>query len=375
MSISFDRTTCAICNFSLEHIYDTSKIPVILSCVDDISKTDDNIMSFSICKSCNTMQLDKLINLDILYSISHNTTSVGKTWENYFNLFIGKINDRIEDKNILEIGCPSGKLAMRCDNYKNWFIVDPNKNDDIKFKDNIIFVKGFFDDSFNLEDNVDVIIHSHLFEHIYEPNRFLKKCYEVLPADGEMIFGVPNMQNMVDKTLFVGIFFEHTIFLNKENISYLLNKNGFEIVEIIDYENHSTIYHTKKSTNVRCLSPLKIDNYKDVFFSVVNDYRNFIDRCNVEINNNKASDIYIFGASYNTQHLLFLGLKREYIKGILDNCKEKQGKYLYGTALKIYDPKELINTNNVIVIVKNGYYAQEVCSQLLSIDNKITIIK
>jgi len=53
-----------------------------------------------------------------------------------------------------------------------------------------------------------VIVHSHLFEHIYEPNLFLTKCYNLLDSDGEMFFGVPNIQNIADEQLcpFLGIF-------------------------------------------------------------------------------------------------------------------------------------------------------------------------
>jgi len=177
--------------------------------------------------------------LDILYAESHNHISVGKMWENYFKLFMHKINHIVKNKNILEIGDPSGKIALKADEYNKWFIVEPNKNPNIAFDKKIFFIESFFDDNFNINEKIDVIIHSHLFEHIYEPNNFLKKCYKVLNNEGDMFFGVPNMQHFTetDACPFLGIFFEHTIFLNKENISYLLNNNNFEIIEIIDFEN------------------------------------------------------------------------------------------------------------------------------------------
>ena len=360
------RESCAICNQELNHLYTLNKMPISLSCVE-LDAYKYNTLSFSKCSSCNTIQLNNLIPLDELYKHSHNTISVGKTWNNYFNVFIEKMQDIIIDKTILEIGCPSGKIARRCNNYNKWYIVEPNKNKDILFDDKIIFIETFFDNVV-IEENVDLIVHSHLFEHIYLPNEFLKKCNELLKDDGEMIFGVPDMQYMVDKTLFLGVFFEHTIFLNKENITYLLNKNGFEIIEIIDFENHSTIYHTKKTKPL--LNQIKIQDYSGIFFGLMDEYKLFIETCNRTIQQNK--EVYIFGASYNTQTLLFFGLNQK-IKGILDNCKEKWGKYFYGTSLKIFSP-EVLNDDSV-VILKNGYYSNEIYLQIKEINPNIFIIR
>jgi hypothetical protein len=61
----------------------------------------------------------------------------------------------------------------------------------------------------------------------------------------------------------------------------------------------------------------------------------------------------VFGASYNTQYLLALGLNTIKINGILDNCKEKQGKFLSGYALQIFSPDIIKDLSNCVVIIKN----------------------
>jgi predicted SAM-dependent methyltransferase len=322
--------------------------------------------------------LDHLIPLNVLYSESHNYKSVGKIWENYFSTFLCKINPIIKNKKILEIGCPSGKLALNSNEYQKWFIVEPNKNKTVVFNDKIHFIEHFFDDDFSIDEKVDIIIHSHLFEHIYTPNRFLQKCYEILTDEGEMIFGVPNMEHFknTDIVPFLGVFFEHTIFLCKENIGYLLDMNHFEIIDIIDYENHSTIYHCKKrneklqTTKTYKDQNIQIPNYLDSFINSIQKYKNFIEHCN-EIIEGCEKDVYLFGASYSTQFLLTLGMKR--VKGILDNSKEKHNTYFYGFDLMIYPPDIILN-NDCIVIIKNGYYSQEIYEQLKEINPAVTII-
>ena len=89
----------------------------------------------------------------------------------------------------------------------------------------------------------------------------------------------------------------------------------------------------------------------------------FVEKCNALVD----TRFYIFGACYNTQYLLALGLDSSKILGILDNCKEKQCKYLYGYDIKIYDPSVIKHTN-CSIILKSGYYSNEILKQILSIN-------
>ena len=93
------RRECAICSGILVSLYVIDKMPIKLLCGSE-SGGDCSPMSFSICQCCNTIQLDWLIPLDILYSSSHNTVSVGKTWEKYFEVFCSKVSEFVEGQEI-----------------------------------------------------------------------------------------------------------------------------------------------------------------------------------------------------------------------------------------------------------------------------------
>ena len=326
--MQINRLSCAICNSKLIHFYELNNYPIKFS-TTNFPVYDNYPLSFSQCSVCNTIQLDKLIPLPILYSDNHNYTSVGKTWNDYFNTICNKLFPIVNEKNVLEIGDPSGKIANKLTNYKKWYIVEPNKNKDIIFNDKVEFIEQFFDEFVNnrssqFDNKIDVIVHSHLFEHIYEPCSFLKKCYNILNENGEMCFGLPNMEYITTKELcpFVGLGFEHNIFLNKENIIYMLEKTGFELINIIYYKNHSVIYHCKKLNNpiFENIPPISIIDYKPCFFNVLKKYEKFISEYNKIIENNPDKKIYVFGASYYVQALFVLGLKIENVCGILDNC-------------------------------------------------------
>ena len=357
------RSRCVICNFNLKNIYVLNNVPVKLACTTHPVYNKDSL-SFAQCEECFTIQLDKLIPLDILYSESHNYTSIGRVWEEYFSLFYKKTNPIVNGKNVLEIGCPSGKIALHVTNYNKWYIVEPNKNPTIMFNDKITFIERFFDNDFVLDEEIHVIIHSHVFEHIYNFNDFLKKCNDILQPSGEMFFGIPNMEHFTTTDIcpFLGIFFEHTCFLNKDNVHMLLHNNNFEVIECIDYVNHSTLYHCRKKSIVNIIITHAITNYYDSFFNSIYIYNTFIERCN-NIIRHTIKKVYIFDASYNTQLLLSLGLDVKHISGLLDNCVEKQNKHFYGYNIIIYNPL-IIKESDCIIIIKNGYYTTEIIKQL-----------
>jgi len=367
------REQCCICLSNLDNIYKLDNIPIKLECISTYIECLETL-SFSQCITCNTIQLDKLIPLNVLYSESHNYSSVGITWNNYFKLFIDTIAPIIIGKNILEIGCPSGKIALKSKDYKHWYIVEPNKNPNITFDDSITFIENFFDNTLKIDDKIDVIIHSHLFEHIYEPSKFLINCSEILNEEGVMFFGIPNMEYLSETNIcpFLGVFFEHTIFLNKQNTAHLLTSHNFEIIEIIEYEKHSILFHCKKNSNLNKSENFSIANLRPLFFTTLQYFEMFIKRCN-DIINISTKYVYIFSASYNTQIILSMGLNKSKITGILDNCNEKQGKYLYGFNLNIFDPSVIID-KDCIVIIKNGYYMNEVLSQIMDINKNTEII-
>jgi hypothetical protein len=144
-------------------------------------------------------------------------------------------------------------------------------------------------------------------------------------------------------------------------------------LNILDYKNHSTIYHVKKTKNIKSVDLASVYNYYETFMNSISVFLNNIKYFNSIIEDTNKN-VYIFGASYNTQLLLTIGLNINKINGILDNCKDKQNKYLYGYNLLINNP-EITKENDCIVILHNGYYSNEIREQLKNINYNTEIIE
>ena len=330
-------------------------------------------MNFMKCSECGEIQIEELINLSELYYENHNIGIIGETWENHYNEFSKFISEKIINKTILEISDPSAKIAKKSKNFNHWYIVEPNP--DFTGNDNITFIKDFFDNTFDKINNVDIIIHSHLLEHIHKPNDFLKKCYELLKDDGSMFVSIPNMKFLLMNGFSPNniLHFEHTFYLDTEVLSILLNKNGFKIINETEFNNHSIFYEIKKDKkeNIKFESTIS-----DIFTENLTKNLNKIQKINdviIDLLKNDDYNVHIFGSHVMTQFYLYNGLNVS-INYVIDNSQNKIGYKLYGTNLMVSSPEIIKEGKHIVICSHTGVYYNEIIKQLKNINNSVFFI-
>lgn len=364
------RNDCQICGFNeLIEIFCMQKMPVRVGVSEDNSNFLYNDLIFVQCQKCNNIQLDNLVLPEIVYEVSHNKSIVGKTWINHNIEFANFIEKHIDSNyDIFEIGDPSAKIAsLLIENEKinSWHIIEPNF-ENLKIK-KIKFIRGYFDKNFNTDKKYDLIVLSHVFEHFIDFEFTISKMSEILKNDGKIIFSVPNMQHELDNQhlpLF-NMHFEHTIFLNKENIVELMKKNEFGLKEYFEYIHHSEFYVFKKEKNLtyNFENLMTIDFQKQISETInlkLNKLKHFQDA----ISSNKYDSFFIYGAHWQTQQYIRLGLDYKQLIGALDNDKLKIGKYLYGFDIKIFSNEILNDYKKPLVLCDMGAYTLEIKEQL-----------
>lgn len=360
------RNTDVITNSTnLEDLHTVTAVPILMSCTTDEESTDvKKDLIWQIGKESGVIQLKNLIPLDVLYSTPHSGTT-GKMWLQHhqeFSKFLNKFNPTT----VLEIGGAHGILATNYlkTNTIPWTIIEPNPFpvDNCPAK----FIKGFFDDTFAIDERVDTIVHSHVFEHLYEPNEFMQNISNMMHNGSKLIFSLPNLQTMLENKFTNCINFEHTIFLSELYVDYLLSKFGFKIIEKSYFKNHSIFYSTIRDNTV---IPIQLDaDLYDKNKQLYLDYVKYYEELVIELNNKSKRTtlpIYLFGAHVFSQYLLTVGLDSTKINSVLDNDSMKQGKRLYGTSLKIQSPQVLKNGQAMVVILKAGIYNEEIKQDIL----------
>ncbi len=217
-------------NFKL--LKSLKKFPVFMGVTNkspNTDKTED--MNWYIDKKYGLVQLKPVLPLSLIYQSTHTSGTVGKLWDLHHQKFAEFIKTQNINK-VFEIGGAKGILAEKYFNLKKkipWIIIEPNphpvKNCRAKF------IKGFYNNKLGKKYKDYHFIHSHVFEHVYDPNSFMKMLSLHVKKDHKLIFSIPNMRQMLIKKYSNFLNFEHTYYLNEKLCEYLLKKYGFKILK------------------------------------------------------------------------------------------------------------------------------------------------
>ena len=342
-----------------------------MGCVDTGDKNNDMFcdMDWGVSDSSGSLQLINLIDPDLLYQNHHNPGTIGKTWQEHhkkFHNFISK--DTFH--NVLEIGGASGSLIelfLPEEKEFNWTIIEPSTqqwtNDP-----RVDFVQGFFE-NYNFNKKFDTVVHSHVFEHIYDPLSFLNKVYDILEDGGSHYITMPNLRHWVEQGYLNALMFEHTLYIDDIVLKYMLNTAGFEIVDIV-IEPHSIFVHCKK--NKKSNVPLPDLSYvKETFVTFLNNLHTDVAAINTAIGDKQ---IYLFGGHVFSQYLLNAGLPESQVISILDNDPKKHNKRLYGTLLTVSPTSCLTDIDCPIVVLRGGPYTAEIKESILKINSTTVFV-
>jgi len=357
-------------NADLEPIFSIKNFPVFQGCVDS-NRVDDLLsdLDFYISPTSGMVQLNPLLPIDVIYQGEHNPGSVGQVWHRHHRCFAEFIN-KYWPKKIFEIGGSHGLLSENyytLDPNCDWTIIEPAPAPVVELRAKLI--TGFFDDSTCIDQNTDMVVHSHVLEHMYNPQEFFNNLSR-MPHETLMCFSIPNLNsNLLDKHT-NALSFEHTYLCVEEYVEYWLAQSDYQMLEKIYHDQHSIFYAAIKKQHVTKLEMPTLYNKNK---KLLDDFTAYYDKEISDINRvvqNWNGCVYLFGAHIFSQFLIAQGLKIEKIKCILDNSVLKQGLRLYGTNFSVASPKEI--EDNSLVILRTGSYTEEIKKDILTNINPTT---
>lgn len=361
-------------NSELEHLHTFKNVPVSMGCTsDDIANDIVSDQIWDICKNTGIIQLRNPLPLDIVYKFPHND-GIGEVWEKHYQTFRDFISS-CNVSSVVEIGGGAGRLGkLFLDKNPDckWTMIEPNHSYESIEIDGFKHVREWFTDDYDLGSDYDAIVHSHVFEHTYDPKQFLKTIHNQISEDKLHIFSFPNLKKFIENRFTNALNFEHTAFLTEDITDILLQEVGFSTIKKDYYGEHSIFYICKKCEPKVQYYPESIyHENRSIFLEYVSFYRKEIQDLNKKIETFDGN-IFLFGAHIFSQFLIFNGLNTDRILCILDNSQMKQGNRLYGTNLIVKSPKYLKDLDSVAVILKTATYNEEIKKEILStINNKV----
>ena len=361
----------------LEYLYRFNNFPVFMGCMNQPIKDDIlSDMQWEISKGSGVIQLKSLLPLDILYPESHGSGNVGSLWAEHHKE-LSRFIQQSEPNSVLEIGGAHGILSReyKKENSIGWTILEPNPSpaEGVDAK----FIKGFFDDKFIFVGEIDTIVHSHVFEHVYNPNEFINHISKFLKEGQKLIFSIPNMEEMLKRKYTNCINFEHTVLITEPYVDYLLSKHGFKQVSKKYFKDDHSIFYSyikDSKTEIIELPTTLYEHNKKMYLDYIDHHKKMIMDLNRKIKETDSEySIYLFGAHVFAQYLIEFGLDTSRVIYLLDNDINKQGKRLYGTNMIVKSPKILKDVAKPIVILKAGIYDEEIKKDIVKNINSRTV--
>jgi 2-polyprenyl-3-methyl-5-hydroxy-6-metoxy-1,4-benzoquinol methylase len=375
-----DRSQCAICEFpEFKEILLLEQFPAYMGTTskhqsDDVYKDQLWIE----CNQCGCLQLKNLAPLSLVYQDNHHDAPIGKLWESHHSAFADFIKSKtLNDHLFLEIGCAHGYLAellLKDNESAQYYMIEPSPT---RMPNRVTMIKGFVENNLDLVSKQEIIIHSHVLEHLYEPRRTFLSIAQAMSMNSKMFISIPNIPKLIELRGTNSLNFEHTYLLTRSVVEYFAKSSGLEVLEIREYEQHSIFFCLEKIHSLNMApnsSTLALYPYSDKFKKMWEDLRYFVKEVNEDLKISKGSN-FLFGAHIFSQGLLALGLDQNSIHGILDNSQNKQGSRLYGTNLKVFSPNLLQGIALPTVILVSSHYQDEIRKQILGINPSTRILE
>lgn len=351
------RNVCVICeNTEFEIIEIFNNFPVKAICTNNMRDLFYN-KTIIYCKYCGCCQLKYLVNSNELYNTEYINSTFSPAWTDhhiYFRDFI--LSSNPNSSNFLEIGANTGTLyTLLVDKVpiKSYTTLDMYHNSNLP-KD-IKFIQGNCESyDFTKEYNTHIIL-SHVFEHLYNPNNFLKQICK--SSITHIYISIPNFDRLIQEESITILHSQHTFYCGQAHIEYLFAKYGFQITNRIEYNGSFASFMClfQKCTNISIQMPFinKIN--------WINIYKNNVELLrNIEISPNT----YIMPSGLYGLYIYYFIKNKDNILGFLDNDKRRHGKRLYGTNKNVYMPCE-INKHDTYIFLCINPYQNEILESLL----------
>lgn len=194
------------------------------------------------------------------------------------------------------------------------------------------------------KDNYDIVILTHVLEHLYNPIEVLKRIDLILNKDGLLLIEVPLFTN--EELLPEGYFtFEHINYFSHTSLKNTVEAAGFEIVGEVEDDYETDIYPIQRLVAQRgaksTREPIKEVNWaKSVINNYVKNEMNIWNDFSSKINEfiPKMKDYVIWASGIHTSQLLCRCKLNKMPIAIVDTDIQKWGLKIKG--IQVISPDE-----------------------------------
>ena len=255
----------------------------------------------------------------------------------------------LKGKSIVEVGCGQGEFLAVFEEFPVIASGIENNENLVQSaqKRGLHVTKNFAENENTVLSGApyDAFTSFNFLEHQPNPNGMLQAIYNNLTEDGVGLITVPSFEYIMDNDGFYELIRDHLAYYTFETLEFLLNKNGFVVLEqeMVNRDTISVIVKKRKKMNVDNLKR----NHERVSIQV-NDYINSYTK--------DGKKVALWGASHQGFTIASTTNLKEKISYIIDSADFKQGKLSPASQIPIVAPDYYFaDPVDAIIIVAPGY--------------------
>lgn len=376
---------CPICNSE-------NNIQVFSQKFDNLIElnTDEYIQKIVICKDCGFVfnnpcpsyaELSKHYtswsNYEIPQTKGKASSEMANKWLRTFN-FVKKSFPENFRGYALEVGCATA-FGLSIFKSNGWDVIglDPSEKATELAKEQygIEVIKSLFDINLFKGKKFDLIIFSHVLEHIISPDELVKELIPILRPNGLVYIEVPNMSN---PDVPIGYFtYEHLNYFTPTALTNLMGANGYDLDRMEQFAGSmeiepfypviSALYKVQKANGS---GYVPINDFEMSSSSVTNYIKNqniqgekISQKIDTVMKKYSPERIALWGAGIHTSQLLSLTkLQNIQIGYIFDNDAKKHGQSLCNVTVSGLEE----NTKNQVdcIIISSRAFEKEIYEQI-----------
>lgn len=344
------------------------------------------------CTKCHLVQIDEykkateIFNSEYVYFSSYSTSWVAHA-KQYVESMIEKFG---YDNNslVVEIASNDGYLLQHFTALGVPVLgVEPTKNTaQVAISKGIPTITEYFTTDFAKQlvaegKSADLVLGNNVLAHVPNINDFVEGLKTILKPQGVVSMEFPHLLQLVEHSQFDTIYHEHYSYLSFTTVQKVFAAHGLELFDVEEQPTHGGSLRIfakhfddqsksvsknvadllKKEADAGMLTP---DYYKS-FQSHVNTIKNDFIKFLIE-RKAQGEKVVGYGAAAKGNTLInYAGIKgNDLIEFVVDAAPSKQGKYLPGSHIPVYEPAKIREARPDYVIIFPWNLKEEIIDQL-----------
>jgi SAM-dependent methyltransferase len=389
--------TCRSCGTPLQHTFlDLGRQPLANSFLTQEQLTEGDEGRYPlharVCEECLLVQVEEVVPPAEIFSDYAYFSSYSDTWLEHAARFAELARERLgldEGSLVLEIASNDGYLLR---NFVGMGIpvhgVEPAANvAQVAVAAGVPTEVAFFgleraEDLVARGFEADLVVANNVFAHVPDLDDFARGLARVLKPEGVISIEVPHLLRMIERTEFDTIYHEHFSYFSLLSCRDVLSRRGLRIFDVEELDTHGGSLriwasHALSDRPETAAVERVLADERDAGLDSLDGYRAFAPRVEHVLAELRrflhqatagGSRVAAYGAAAKGNTLLnSAGVTTEEVAYVVDRSPHKQGRFLPGSHLPIFQPDHVRRDRPAYLLVLPWNLKDEITAQMADV--------